>query len=235
VRAQSKWVHDVDSYHNPYRAPLRHLAKIFFIWPVNQRQLMVGLTALATLSLITALVKRRSAPVLTFVIFAPFAIMAWIILDYETAARYAIPYLAAHALLAADALGLFARRHPNVQAALVRDRRRCVSRSGPGRPCSCSGGAIRRRSPALEWVRRNVPVSEKVFIHGGIGPQAQAIVPDRPNAVFYNESGRSHCCRARPGWSTCVWFPKARAFSGRAATRSGRSCAAATSKRRSAA
>ena len=188
VRAQSKWVHDVDSYHNPYRAPLRHLAKIFFIWPVNQRQLMVGLTALATLSLITALVKRRRAPVLTFVIFAPFAIMAWINLDYETAARYAIPYLAAHALLAADALGLFARRHPNVQAAL------CAIVAGVFAVWTWPALQLQRTSDsppvaALEWVRRNVPVSEKVFIHGGIGPQAQAIIPDRPNAVFYNESG----------------------------------------------
>src|SRR6185436_17372009 len=123
---------------------------------------MVGLTALATLSLITALVKRRRAPVLTFVIFAPFAIMAWLNLDYETAARYAIPYMAAHALLAADALGLIARRRANVQAAL------CALVVAVFAVWTWPALQLQRTSDsppvaALDWIRRNVPTSEKVY------------------------------------------------------------------------
>src|SRR6185503_10422941 len=96
VRAQSQWVRDIDSFRNPRRAPLRHMAKIFFVWPVQQRQQMVGLTALALISLGASIVTKRRAPFFALAIFAPFAILAWLNLDYEAAARYAIPYMATH-------------------------------------------------------------------------------------------------------------------------------------------
>lgn len=186
VRAQSQWVRDVDSYHNPHRAPLPRLAKIFFVWPVKQRQQMVGLTLLALISLIAAIARRRREPLLTFAIFAPFALMAWLNLDFDTASRYAIPYMATHALLAADALGLIARRRADVQTVL------CALAAGVFAVWTWPALRLQRTtdSPpvaALEWIRRNVPASEKVFIHGGVGPQAQVIVGDRPNTIYYND------------------------------------------------
>jgi hypothetical protein len=33
---------------------------------------------------------------------------------------------------------------------------------------------------ALQWIKRNVPPSTLAYIHGGIGPQADYVVPDRP-------------------------------------------------------
>ena len=183
VRAQSQWVRDIDSYHNPRRAPLRHMAKIFFVWPVQQRQQMVGLTALALVSLIAAIVKKRRAPLFALAIFAPFAILAWLNLDYEAAARYAIPYMATHALLAADGLGILAARRVRVQAAL------CAIVIAVFAVWTWPALQVQRTrdSPpfaALEWVRENLPKDELVYIHGGIGPQAEVIVPGRRNIFF---------------------------------------------------
>lgn len=189
VRSQSKWVHDVDSFHNPYRAPLGEVAKIFFLWPIQQRQQMVGLAILAVVSLVHAIVKRRAAPLLLFAMFAPFAILAWLNLDVEAASRYAISYMAVHALLAADGLGVIAARRVRVQAAL------------------CAAVALvfavwtwpalqRQRSSdapavaALEWVMRNVPPAERVYVNGGIGPQAKFFLDERPNTIFYDEPGQ---------------------------------------------
>ena len=186
VRAQSKWVHDVDSYHNPGRAPLRHLAKVFFVWPVAQKQQMTALALLALVALIAGIVKRRRAPLLALAIFAPAAIVAWLNLDFEAAGRYAIPYMAVHALLAADALGIMAARRAKVQAAL------CALVIAVFVVWTWPALRLQRTSDsppvaALEWIRRNVRPRERVYIHGGIGPQAQVIVPERPNTVFYDE------------------------------------------------
>jgi hypothetical protein len=186
VRIQSKYVHDVDSYHNPQRAPLREMAKIFFIRPVDQRQRMTGLALLAVISLVAAIVKKRLPPLLTFAIFTPLAILSWLNLDFATAARYAIPYMAAHALLAADALGLFAQRRPFVQGLL------CAVVAAVFAVWTWPALRLQRTtdSPpaaALEWIRHNVPAGDKVYVHGGIGPVAQAILGERPNTLYYDE------------------------------------------------
>jgi len=185
VKAQSQWVHDKDSYHNPYRASLRHLTKIFFVWPVQQKQQMTALTVLALLSLIAAIVKRRPAPFLTLLLFAPMAIIAWLHFDFAAAARYAIPYMAVHALLAADALGL--ARSAKLQVAL------CTVVIAVFVVWTVPALQLQRTSDsppvaALEWLRANVSASERVYIHGGIGPQAEVFVPGRPNTVFFEES-----------------------------------------------
>jgi len=186
VRAQSKWVHDIDSYHNPYRAPLRDVAKVFFLWPVSQRQQMVALAALALISLVSAIVKRRWPPLLALAIFVPFAIVAWLNLDVETAARYAIPYMSVHALLAADALGLIARRRAGVQAVL------CALVAAVFAIWTWPALRLQRTSDsppvaALEWVLRNVPAGERVYVNGGIGPQGEFFLGGRPSMMFFDE------------------------------------------------
>lgn len=186
VRIQSKYVRDVDSYHNPARAPLGEMAKIFFVWPVDQRQRMTGLALLALIALVAAIVRKRLPPLLTFAIFTPLAILSWLNLDFATAARYAISYMAAHAFLAADALGLFARRRALVQGLL------CAVVAAVFAVWTWPALQLQRTtdSPpaaALEWIRKNVPAGEKVYVHGGIGPVGQAMLGERPNTIYYDE------------------------------------------------
>ncbi len=185
VEGQSRYVREVDSFRNPERAPLREMAEIFFLWPVQQRQQMVGLAALATASLIVSIVKKRRAPWLLFATFAPFAIVAWLNLDYEAAARYAIPYMAVHALLAADALGIATRQKTYAHAAA------CAAIVVVFTVWTWPALQLQRtrESPpaaALEWVRHNLPKEEPVYVTSWIGPQAQAIIPDRNN-LFYDD------------------------------------------------
>ena len=185
VREQSKWVREVDSFRNPGRPALHDVAKTFFLWPIDQRQQMVGLAALGVISLITAIVKRRTPPLLTFVIFLPFAIIAWLNLDVQTAARYAIAYMATHALLAADGLGVLAARRERVHAVL------CFVVASVFIVWTWPALALQRTSDsppiaALQWIRKNVP-NDRVFVHGGIGPQAEVYIPNRPNTVYFDE------------------------------------------------
>jgi hypothetical protein len=113
------------------------------------------------------------------------AIIAWLHFDFAAAARYAIPYMAVHALLAADALGL--ARSAKLQIALS------VIVIAVFVVWTVPALQLQRTSDsppvaALEWLRANVPASERVYIHGGIGPQAEVFVPERPNTVFLEES-----------------------------------------------
>lgn len=178
VRGQSQWVREVDSWRNPGRPPLHEVAKQFFLLPVQQKAQMHGIAALALISLLAAAVRRRGAALLTFAVFAPFAVMAWLTLDVEAAGRYAIPYLAGYALLVADALGLIARRRVIVQSVLAAvviavfvvwtwPALRLQRTSDPP-PVA-----------ALRWIERNVPSETVAYVHSGLGPQAGYALPGR--------------------------------------------------------
>lgn len=189
VRIQSKWVHDVDSYHNPYRAPLGEIAKIFFLWPIQQRQQMVALAILAVVSLVHAIAKRRRAPLLLFAMFVPFAILVLLQLDFTAASRYSIAYLCVHAVLAADGLGVIARRNVRVQAAL------CTLFIAVLAVWTWPALRLQRKSDApfvsaLQWILRNAKPDELVFVHGGIEPQAHFFLGDRPKTAYYDEPGQ---------------------------------------------
>lgn len=178
VKAQSEYVRDVDSWRNPNREPLHEVAEDFFLRPVQQQLQMYGLVLLCLISIVTAAIKRRPAPLLTAAIVAPFAITAWLNLDVQAAGRYSMPYLIAYGLLAADALGLLARRRARVQGVLIAMAilvfvvwtwpALTLQRTSDPPPVA-----------ALRWVEENVPAETPVYLHAGLGPLCDYIVPER--------------------------------------------------------
>lgn len=184
VRIQSKWVHDVDSFHNPTRPPLVEVAKVFFARAVQHRDFMNTLLILGAISLLASIVTRRAAPWLVLLMFLPLAVLAWLELDINTAGRYAIAYMAAYALLAADAL-------------------RVVFRKAWLQGLLCAGVVIwisiwtwpaleaqrKTDSPpagALGWIARNVPPEQHVYVHGSYGPEGAYLLPHR-NVTYFDE------------------------------------------------
>ncbi|MBV8518203.1 MAG: hypothetical protein JO197_12465 [Acidobacteria bacterium] len=185
LRSQSKWVHDIDSWHNPHRAPLSVVARMFFLWPVEQHAQMFGLVCLAIIGLLGALfaANSRRAALLVVATFVPLAITTWLNLDVQAAGRYAIPYLVVHALLAAEGLRWITLQRTGVQAALAGAIVIVF--------CVWTWPALtlqrRRDAPpvaALNWIRRNVPRDAKVYVHGGLGPLADVVLHDRLPMYF---------------------------------------------------
>src|SRR5207247_4394410 len=78
VRTQSRWVRNVDSYHNPGRPPLPTLAPLFFYRPVAANVVQI-VSILAALGIIAGLIARRNPPPLTVATFLPFATCPWMI------------------------------------------------------------------------------------------------------------------------------------------------------------
>jgi hypothetical protein len=185
VHIQSEYVRNVDSWHNPGRGPLGDVAKTFFLFPVDQHAQMTGLAILALVSLLAALVRRRLAPLLVLSIFGPIAVLSWLNLDVNTAGRYAISYMAVHALLAADGFRVLGRV-PRVQTVLTGAAVIVFS--------VWTWPALRTQrttdappAAALEWIARNVSPAATVFVSGAFGPQASLLLPKR-NVVFFDET-----------------------------------------------
>jgi len=186
IRIQSKYVRDVDSWRNPTREPLLVAAKHFFLFPVDKRQEMMGLALLSIVSLLAATVQRRLPAFLTLATFGPFAVLAWLNLDVNTASRYAISYMAVHALLAADGLRIVGRQ-PRVQAALTAVVVLVFS--------IWTWPALRtqRRTDAppvaaLEWVRRNVPPETTTYVNAALSPQVAFLLPRHKIVMFESTS-----------------------------------------------
>lgn len=110
LRGQAKYVREVDSWRNPEREPLAEALVTFVLHPMQHRDILNGIAIAAVISLVAAVVRRRTAPLLTFATFAPLAVAACLNFDINAASRYAIGFMAAHALLAADGFRVLFRR-----------------------------------------------------------------------------------------------------------------------------
>jgi hypothetical protein len=182
LRVQSQYVREIDSWHNPKRVPLPQAAKKFFLWPVDQRQHMSWLCGIAAIGILAALVRRQWWALLPLAVFGPFMITAWLNLDIEAVGRYAIAYLAVHALLAAYGLRVIGRRAA-VQAVLAF----CIVTVlavwvWPGLTLQRTTDAPSAAS--LTWVRDHVPKDAAVYIQGAYGPHARYLLPDHHRAMY---------------------------------------------------
>jgi hypothetical protein len=184
LRQQSEYVRTVDSWRNPQRPSLYEVAKTFFVWPVDHRKVMRWLAAFALLGVVAVAFRRQWPLLFPLLVFAPLMLLAWLTLDVQTASRYAIPYLSLHALYTAYFLGVIGRK-PAVQAFLATA---AVLVFGiwtlPALKLQRTTDAP--VAGALNWVRRNVPRSSTVYVHGWIGPQGEYLLHDR-DRLFYED------------------------------------------------
>jgi hypothetical protein len=180
VRAQSKYVRDIDSWRNPVRPSLYQAAKRFLLWPFWQEDVLNGIAVAGALSTIAAVVRRRLAPLLTLGMFMPLAIISWLNFDIEAAGRYAIAYLPAYSLLAADGFLLFGRKAQAFFCAAI------VVILGIWTWPALQSQRTRESPPvaALRFVRDNVPPSDTVFVHGLFGPLSDYELADRRPRFF---------------------------------------------------
>jgi hypothetical protein len=207
LRGQSKYMREIDSWRNPDRMPLSEAAEMFLLHPFQHRDVLNGLAIMGVISLLAALVTRRAAPWLTFALFAPLAVIAWLNFDVAAAGRYAVSYMAVHALLAADGARVLFRRTAAqvafcglVAAVLavimvpsLREQRTTVAP-----PVA-----------ALRFAGAHVPREQPLYVHGSMRPHAEALLPGREVHYFVDEATVPAGAwvvhkEARPGAATFV-------------------------------
>ena len=176
IRLQSKWVRNIDSYHNPGRTPLGQLAPLFFYKPVAANAVQL-VSILAALGAIIGIAMRRFATLLALATFAPFAIFVWLMLDTTAASRYAIGYMPLYALLAAEVLAIGFSFLPRGKEIVPAAASVILAASLAWWTWPAAKRIRANDAPhiaAIRWVMHNAwPGAGTVFVHNGFGPFAE--------------------------------------------------------------
>ena len=177
------YVRTVDSFLNPKRMPLLTLAADIFVRPMRSGKFDFIVFAFVVLGLIATV--RRFGTIMALLIFLPFQIFAWLMLDPFSIGRYATAYLPLYALLAAagahvirwfyaDAI-LVAAMIGRLGTWTVPPLR--VVRSGESPPVAAMRTILRERPP-------------RVFVRGDLAAQRDYLLPQYPKYeyVFDNDA-----------------------------------------------
>lgn len=184
VEGQGAYVRQVDSWRNPERAPLSKAARIFLFDPFRKRSVGNALMAGILIASVYAILRRRPRVAILLGMYAPLAILSWLNFDIATASRYAVNYMALHALLTADAAFSLGRTVFRRSARAAMTVGAALSALLVGWMTVWSFDAVTlqrtRKSPpvaALEWVAGNVPEDAPVYVDGALAPHARFILP----------------------------------------------------------
>jgi hypothetical protein len=119
VREHSEYISRVDSWRSPARPPMWRLFDRFFIKQYQSPALSI-LTSLFVIASVAGSIRERNRAMLFNILtFAPFAIVAWAMLDRFSISRFSIGYQPMFALLAADGIRRVAKRYDSVVAGVL--------------------------------------------------------------------------------------------------------------------
>ena len=93
-----RYIRQTDSFLSPIRPSLLRVADDFFLRPFRAPAINITLALLAAV----ALIRRRKHTLLTLALFGPFALFAWLYLDFHSSSRFSIAYMPLFAILAAE-------------------------------------------------------------------------------------------------------------------------------------
>ncbi|HVR37513.1 MAG TPA: hypothetical protein VMU84_00340 [Thermoanaerobaculia bacterium] len=118
VRGHGEYISRTDSFRNPDRPPLWRMADRFFLKQYQSPVLSAITSLFAIVSLVGAIKTRDRRVLYVLLMFLPFAIMAWLMLDRFSISRFSIGYQPMFALLAADGIARASERRAWLEPAL---------------------------------------------------------------------------------------------------------------------
>ena len=104
VRDHSAYITRVDSFRSPDRPPLWRLFDRFFLKQYDAPPLNIATSLFVLISAFGAIRRRDRRMLLNLLIFGPFAVMAWLMLDRFSISRFSIGYIPMFAIFAADGI-----------------------------------------------------------------------------------------------------------------------------------
>ena len=119
VRAHADYISRIDSFRSPARPPLWRIFDRFFLKQYQSGLMSIFTTLFVLISVFGAIRGRDRRMLANFLTFAPFAIMAWLMLDRYSISRFSIGYAPMFAIFAADGIERAARAKPQVMASLA--------------------------------------------------------------------------------------------------------------------
>ena len=104
VRQHGDYISRIDSWRSPNRPPLWRIFDRFFLKQYQSPPLS-AITSIFVITSVVGAIRRRDSRVLSAVLtFAPFAFMAWLMLDRYSISRFSIGYAPLFAIMAGDGM-----------------------------------------------------------------------------------------------------------------------------------
>ncbi|HEY6136900.1 MAG TPA: hypothetical protein VI670_03970 [Thermoanaerobaculia bacterium] len=175
VALHGQYIAKTDSFRSPLRPPLWRVFIDFFVRPYRMPAINVAVTLFAAIGLACGVLKRRYAVLLPLAAFGPFCLFAWLMLDRFSASRFSIGYAPLIALLVAYGLRVIpsAARNP-LTAILVAGM---LVWTWPA--LRIVHTTVSPPVQAAEWIRANVDRRTPLYVHRGMAPYAEALLPER--------------------------------------------------------
>lgn len=118
VRAHADYISRIDSFRSPGRPPLWRIFDRFFLKQYQSPLLSIITSIFVVISVVGAIRSRDRGMMMNFLTFAPFAAMAWLMLDRYSISRFSIGYAPMFAVFAADGIERASRGSTRIFAAM---------------------------------------------------------------------------------------------------------------------
>ncbi|HUP47762.1 MAG TPA: hypothetical protein VNA04_03125 [Thermoanaerobaculia bacterium] len=180
IREHADYISRIDSFRNPDRPPLWRIFDRFFLRQYQSAALGIVTSLLVIVSVIGTIRTRDRAMLFNFLTFAPFAVLAWLMLDRFSINRFSIGYAPMFAVFAADGVRRLAGGRSRAEwllgGALV---------AGFGAWTLPALQPVRNEiSPtvrAVEAAKRRIdPAGETLFVGYSMGPFVEYLAPELP-------------------------------------------------------
>lgn len=213
LRNHQEYITRVDSFRSAIRPPLSRVSDDFFVRPYRAPLINFAICLFAVISAVTAIARVRWPVLIAIATFVPFAISAWLILDFLSASRFSIGYAPMIAILAADGIAVVANKiwiECAIAAVLVGAM---IFWTAPA--VAISARQISPPVQAVEWIRANVDRRSVLHVHRRMRPYAEYFLPQyklewttdpaiaalNTTPAYYLKEGNS----AVPGTQTFSW------------------------------
>jgi hypothetical protein len=200
VKEHGEYITRVDSFQSPARPALWRLFDRFFIKQYESLGLSFLTSIFVAISLVGAIISRDRGIGWLALTFAPFAVLAWMVLDRYSVNRFSIGYCPLFAILAADGISRLTRRWPRGEALI-----------GAALTASFFVWTL----PALSAVRNTVapsvlaveavkdhldPRNDELFVARNMDPFFQYLFPNRPYIHVLDERAMPLSLDGRRPW-----------------------------------
>jgi len=200
VREHSDYITRIDSFRSPERPPLWRLFDRFFVKQYDYTPLGIITSIFVAISIVGAIRWRDRGLLINFLIFGPFAITAWLMLDRFSISRFSIGYIPMFAIFAADGITRVARGSAKVAAVLAA----ALTIAFAVWTWPALTEARTTKSPSalgIEAVKQNIdPKRDDLFVANAMGPFMEALAPEEPFIRVMDERALPLSIGARKPW-----------------------------------
>jgi hypothetical protein len=164
IATTARHIGTVDSFNNVNRPPLPKLAPAFFLYPHRGGRAGIALLVLTAIGLIAAVFRRDITIAILLAMFAPIAIISWMMFDVTAVTRYGLAYVMLYSTIGAYGIDVIAQaaRNATVQNALIAAAAALIVWTMIDWTWPALALVRRQASPpivAMQWIRANVPRS----------------------------------------------------------------------------